>query len=432
MLAVFFALILSACASPQSKNTHVIQHLPVKPIVAQQPPVDIYQQTSATTLDTPIQFQSLFLQHLTAKDMVIIQDEARRVSQILWASMDKRALYVRQRILLKLKALQAPEELQFVPVAESAYQPYALSPAGALGLWQLMPATAKELGTTHRNGIDGRRDIEQSSQAAITYLLQLHARFDNWTLAICAYNLGPWGVERRLRKTPWTPAQGLDALPFPRETKHYVKQILGMIALHEQGELQFSPPSPIQSINIQAPVDLKAIETAAGLQQHDVFRFNPGFDYQHYLHHDTQVFLPQENIQRLKLHMQNNPDAFKPKYISITIQKGDNLWDIARQYRTSIKQLRQLNPHLKNILSIGHQLSVPTAGSSKHVASKTNPLLSQGRRIRYKVRSGDSLWKIAQKFGTSAKAIARTNQMSTRRLIRPGDKLWILARFRPS
>jgi membrane-bound lytic murein transglycosylase D len=75
---------------------------------------------------------------------------------------------------------------------------------------------------------------------------------------------------------------------------------------------------------------------------------------------------------------------------------------------------------------------VPASGSFTTVSSKANPLLSTGRRIRYKVRNGDSLWKIAKKFGTSTRAIARTNHMPANRLIRPGDRIWVIARFQPS
>jgi len=374
---------------------------------------------------------SIFLAHLSQHDITLIKEEASRVILPRWQTIDTRSQKVRMRMLDILNTLSAPQELLFIPVAESSYNPYALSASGAFGLWQLMPRTAVELGALHKNGIDGRRQIETSTKAAISYLLTLHQRFDDWTLAICAYNLGPWGVERRLRKKPWTHDMGLNALPFPAETKHYVKQILGMIALADAGKLVFSKGLTTQSIHIDAPIDLTQIEQASGLQKAMLFHFNPGFDYQHYTQQKVTLHLPEENHQILQHVLNNNPNNFKPKFINISIKKGDSLWSISRKHHTSIRHLKQLNPKLGNVLSIGKSITVPASNHFTTASNKANPLLSQGRRIRYKVRSGDSLWKIAKKFGTSTRAIAKSNQIRANKLIRPGDKLWIIAQLRP-
>ncbi|WP_051938151.1 lytic transglycosylase domain-containing protein [Ghiorsea bivora] len=375
---------------------------------------------------------SIFLQDLSPADIEQVKAEAKRTLSPIWQHIDERAHRVRFRVIQVLDELHAPRELLYIPVAESGYNPYALSPAGAFGLWQLMPKTAKELGARDKNGLDGRRHIESSTKAAATYLLSLYERFNSWPLAICAYNLGPWGVQRRLNKKPWSPAMGLDALPFPGETKHYVKQILGMIALEQDGELQFSEALATQDIHIPAPIDLNQMEKVSGLAKYEIFRLNPAFDYQHYIHHDVVVHLPKENAVRLEQALLNNPNIFKPKYITIKIKSGDSLWKLAKRYHTSIKQLQQLNPKLKGVLSIGKSMTVPASGNIFASSSKANPLLAKGRRIRYKVRSGDSLWTIAKKFGTSTRAITRINQMSANQLLRPGDRLWIVARYRPS
>ncbi len=375
---------------------------------------------------------SPFLVNLTPKDMDIIQTEARRTSFSNWQNIDARAKGSRQRMLHLLDEMNAPKELLFVPVAESGYNPYALSPTGALGLWQLMPKTAIELGATHRHGLDGRRHIEQSTRAAVSYFLKLHQRFDDWTLALAAYNLGPWGVQRRLNKTPWKTEDGLNALPFPTETKHYVKQILGMIALQGKGELNFSEPLQTVDYHINPPIDLTHLEKVAGLEKNDLFRLNPELDYQHYLKQAVTLHLPQESITRIDHALQKDNNIFKPKFIHVKIKQGDSLWKIAHRHHTNIAYLRKLNPKLRSVLSIGRTIKVPAFRSFATTSHKANPLLANGRRIRYKVKNGDSLWTIAKKFGTSTKAIARINQISIKKLLRPGDRLWIVARFRPS
>jgi len=105
---------------------------------------------------------------------------------------------------------------------------------------------------------------------------------------------------------------------------------------------------------------------------------------------------------------------------------------IALRHHTTTKHLRSLNPQLGKTLSIGKVITVPAADNMRSSTSKANPLLSKGRRIYYKVKNGDSLWTIAKKFGTSTQAIARINQMPEGKLLRPGDKLWIIARLQPS
>ncbi len=430
--AAILSLLLHGCASHSAPKITTLSSPAEKEAIV--PPEPTAVAAASNELETPAPVQpepSIFLKQLSETDLINIRKEAMRTTLPIWESIDSRSQKVRFRVIEIINSLNAPHELLFIPVAESGYNPYALSPAGAFGLWQLMPRTAIELGALHRNGIDGRRNIESSTKAAVSYLLSLYQRFDSWPLAICAYNLGPWGVERRLKKRPWTYEMGLDNLPFPAETRHYVKQILGMVALAEDGILSFSSPTETQTFQVSAPIDLKHLENTSGLEQNELFKLNPGLDYQHYIHHDLNIHLPAENINKLQLALKDNPGIFKPKYISIHIKEGDSLWAIARRHHTSIRHLKQLNPNLDNTLSIGKSITVPASTNLSTASSKSNPLLSKGRRIRYKVKSGDSLWTIAKKFGTTSHSIARTNQIAKHQLIRPGDKLWIVARFKP-
>ena len=137
--------------------------------------------------------------------------------------------------------------------------------------------------------------------------------------------------------------------------------------------------------------------------------------------------MPEQNLPEL----QDKIEATGPKYVDVVITHGDSLWSLSRRHHTSIRHLRSLNPGVGNLLTIGKTLKAP-ANQLARAKPTPNPLLNKGRRIRYKVRSGDSLWVIAKRFGTTSRAIARSNQISQNKLIRPGDTLWILARIRPS
>jgi len=364
---------------------------------------------------------------LPLSDLAASQAEVKRHILPHWSKIAERSRNVRQRILPVLQQMDAPSGLQAVPVIESGYNPYALSYAGAMGLWQLMPRTARGLGIKNGKGQNGRRGVESSTRAAITYLMKMERRFGNWPLAFAAYHLGPTAVARHLRRSPWTPEDGLDNMPMPSITRAYVRHVIGFAALLQMQTVTFPAPYPTRAIKLLPPVDLTQLATVSGIDREELFRLNPALDQAQYLKHEITLHLLEEDAPALLLKL----EEIGPKYVHVTIHSGDSLWTLARRHHTSVHHLRRLNPRLKNVLSIGKTVKVP-ANQLARAKPSPNPLLSQGRRIRYKVRSGDSLWGIAQRFGTTTRDIARSNQIPQSKLIRPGDTLWIIARIRPS
>ena len=368
--------------------------------------------------------KNVFLQGLPPQDIARAQASVKKHLLPHWHRITTRSTLVRQRLVNTLEEMHAPLSLQVIPAIESGYQPYALSRTGAMGLWQLMPQTARSLGIEHNPYLDGRRHIETSTHAAVTYLQKQYQRFGNWPLAFAAYNMGPNGLAKRLKKQPWTLQDGLDNMPVPQETKNYVRHIIGLTALLEMHIIAFPPALETKAITLHAPVDLKQLAKSSHLSDSLLFQLNPGLQYSQYLQHDITIHAP---IKSLPL-LQKQQHSHRPKYIKVQVQAGDSLWKLARQHHSSVSQLRKLNPKLPHTLRVGSYITVPAHTFSRAVATN-NPLLSQGRRIHYKVHKGDSLWSISRKFGTSPHAIARANQLSKHAIIRPGDRLWILARI---
>ncbi|MDQ6955631.1 MAG: transglycosylase SLT domain-containing protein, partial [Mariprofundaceae bacterium] len=371
-----------------------------------------------TPKDTTFISQDAFLQGLLPQDIARAQASAKKHILPHWPRIMKRSTFVRQRLIDTLASMNAPLSLQLIPIVESGYQPYALSRTGAMGLWQLMPGTAQHLGIKKNPYRDGRRDVEKSTRAAVTYLQTQYKRFGNWPLAFAAYNMGPYGLAKRLRKTAWTLDDGLENMPVPIETRNYVRQIIGLTALFNMQTIAFPDPIPTQTMTLHAPVDLKQLANSSKLPKLLLFQINPGLHYSQYLRHDITIHAPKKNL----LSLQKQQKIHRPKHIKIKVQSGDSLWKLAHQHHTNVTHLHKLNPKLPRTLKIGMPITVPAYSFARATAA-SNPLLSQGRRIRYKVHKGDSLWSISRRFGTSTHAISRANQLSKNAIIRPGDRL---------
>jgi len=392
------------------------------------PDQDMKGSHSTDTLNTAsFDHSSELFAGIPLSDIAAAQAEVKRHVLPHWPRIAERSRYVRGRLVAALEEIDAPLELQAVPVIESGYNPYALSYAGAMGLWKLMPRTAKGLGVSSDGGLNGRRNVTVSTHAAASYLLSMKKRFGNWPLAFAAYHLGPTAVSRRIRRSSWTPEDGLRQMPVPSVTRAYVHHVIGFAALLKMKVLTFPEAFPAKALKLAPPVDLKELTTTSDMDAKELFLFNPGLDHAQYLKEGVTLYIPDEHFDS----MQARSEEIAPKYVRVAIHSGDSLWSLARRHHTSIQHLRKLNPHLGSLLSIGKTVKVP-ANQLARAKPSPNPLLSQGRRIRYKVRTGDSLWSIAQRFGTTPRHIARSNQISMRQLIRPGDTLWIVARIRPS
>ncbi|TLS67523.1 LysM peptidoglycan-binding domain-containing protein [Mariprofundus erugo] len=346
-----------------------------------------------------------------------------------WKVIGERSRFVRHRMLETLEQLGAPLSLQVVPAVESTYNPYAVSQSGALGLWQLMPRTAHGLGVDSNDKTNGRRSIADSTRAAVVYLQQLHDRFDSWPLAFAAYNLGPNAVAHRLEKSPWNESDGLEHLPIPQQTRLYVQHIIGLAALVEENEFTFPGQIRTRTIELNTPVDIHRLATLSGMDENEIFRYNPCLNQAQYLKKPITIHVPESHYQQVADKVQ----MAGPQYVMTTVRKGDSLWSIARAHHITVDMLKNLNKGIGKVIHIGLQLKVPAGELATASSARANPLLPVSRqRLRYTVRQGDSLWLIANRFGTTPQEIARYNGLRHNGLIRAGDTLWVKARISPS
>ena len=338
-------------------------------------------------------------------------------------------------IAAEVEARGMPGELAFLPVVESAFDPFAYSHGRAAGMWQIIPGTGRHLGLKQDWWYDGRRDVLESTRAALDYLEYLHGRFEgDWLLAVAAYNCGQGTVARAMQRNQsrGRPA-GFWDLELPAETRVYVPRLLGLSAVlaapEERGvalpEISTQPAFAV--VPLDGQVDLAVAAELAGIELAELQRLNPGFN-RWATHPDGphRLLLPVDAAEGFRAAVAALPASERMRWERHVVRQGDTLGAIARRYRTTVAVLQSVNDLSGTQIRAGSHLMVPTAtaGVSEYPLSAANRLANTQARQRagrartdYTVRAGDSLWSIARRHGVGTRELAAWNGMA------PGDTL---------
>ena len=334
-------------------------------------------------------------------------------------------------IVTELERRSMPLELALLPVVESAFEPYAYSRAAASGLWQFIPGTASKYGLKQDWWYDGRRDIVESTRAALDYLQSLHDEFGgDWLLAIAAYNCGEALVERAvdMNRAAGRPVDFWD-LWLPRETRAYVPKLLAMKRLVQDPESFGLAISriPNQAYFARVPtggqINLRLAAEIAGVSPEDLYELNPAFHRwatdpggPHFLllpAPAADVFA--ENVAQLSADQRLGATHY-------LVKRGDSIASVARYFHTSVNVIRELNDMPTGGLAVGDDLRVPSAVPDLPAKVMLAAARADGHgRIERAhvqvVRRGDSLWTIARRHGMNVSTLAVLNGMH------PGDPL---------
>ncbi len=336
-----------------------------------------------------------------------------------------------------------PTELVLLPVVESAYQPFAYSHGRAAGLWQFIPSTGRLYGLKQNWWYDGRRDIHASTRAALDYLQYLNGRFNgDWLLALAAYNAGSGTVMRaiernRKRRLPtdfWH-------LQLPRETRAYVPKLLALKAVIRDPEnyglhLRHIADVPaLEQVETRAQIDLALVAELAGLSMEELYRYNPAYNRWATAPDGPHRFiLPAEAATRFRRNYARLPDDKHLKWVRHKIRAGETLSEIALQYHSSVRHIKQVNQLATDRIRVGKHLLVPVASRNQadyvlsapqRQYSLTSKPRRGARRLGYTVKKGDSFWLIARRFGVDMHKLARWNGMAIKDPLKPGKNLTI-------
>ena len=269
-----------------------------------------------------------------------------------------------------LKGEGLPTDLVHLVFVESGFNPQALSRSRAVGPWQFIRGTAKIFGLKVNSWVDERKDPERATQAAAHYLKHLYSVFDSWPLALASYNAGEGTVVRAIARQG---TKDFWQLSLPRETRDYVPKFLACLHIARNpeqygfDEVPRAEPLAFETVRIPGPVDLNAVASACKTTPEDLRRLNPQF---------------------LRFAAPNDPSGM----VTIRVPQGsaDTL-----------------------IAGLGDgTLSLPT------VSTPPDPAY-----VRHKVRRGETLARVARRYGVSASELARANGLRTKSRLHRGQSL---------
>lgn len=266
-----------------------------------------------------------------------------------------------------------PPSLRYLPLIESGYNPRARSHASAVGMWQFMPGTARELGMEVSAFVDERRDPFMSTMAAMGFLEDLHATFDeSWFLALAAYNGGPNRARRILREQAPL-AQHSDSLfwalreHWPRETREFVPKLVGAIIVAQDpeeygfGEVERASPFRFDEATVPDAVSVGIVARAAETDEDEIRRLNPEL-YRGFTPPDRShvVRVPPGVGDRFADNFAAIPEDERLTIVEHAVAPGETLSHIALRYGISVADLRSANPDVEaRYLRVGARLTVP-------------------------------------------------------------------------
>ena len=354
-----------------------------------------------------------------------------------WLRVSRRAQPYLYPIVETLEARDIPLELALLPIVESAFRPFAYSHGRAAGIWQFVPATGRHYGLEQNWWYDGRRDVLAATDAAVNYLSYLGEMFDgDWLLAIAAYNAGEGTVQRAIRRNRQA-GRPTDywSLDLPQETMNYVPRLLAiseLVANPERHGIELEPIAnrpAVEQIELDRQIDLALAADLAGIDMETLYRLNPG--YNRWATPPTgphRLLLPRDRAQAFRAGLAEQADSAWMRWQRHPIARGETLGGIAEQYHITVDSLRSANDLDSNTIRAGDHLLVPIASRPSGEYAMTadarqertrNRQRDDGKRRLYTVRSGDSFWSIAQRFGIGVRSLARWNGMA------PGDTLGV-------
>ncbi|MDL2266585.1 LysM peptidoglycan-binding domain-containing protein [Desulfovibrio sp. OttesenSCG-928-G15] len=341
------------------------------------------------------------------------------------------------------KARGIPEDIAYLCMVESGGNPNARSHAGAVGLWQFMPATGRAYGLRQNSWIDERRDPFKATRAASDYLLKLYNDFSNWHLAIAAYNAGEGKIGRAVSGTGAGNFFELCRLDgrlesrarLKRETREYVPRLLAMTKIMRNLKLLgFREPSPqmawnLKPMKVPAGVNLAGLARHVGLTWDEFSGMNPAYRKTASPPNDqSTAYLPPAKMVAAINWVAGQESRIFAGLREYTIRKGDTMASLSRKFSVSESALGEANG-FRSLPVSGSVILIPPKDKTVEPVYEalpqvaTEPTASAGT---YTVRQGDTLASLAQVWGTDLESLRLANRMGRKETsLQPGERISI-------
>jgi len=328
-----------------------------------------------------------------------------------------------------------PEELIYHALIESGFNNSAKSRVGAVGPWQFMPATGKHFGLRVDWWVDERRDFEMSTVAAITYLTQLYNYFNDWALAMAAYNAGEHRIDRSIKLAGHDDFWNLH---LPWETRNHIPKFIAVARMGEDPAAYGFDITPdltldYDIIQVTDATSLDLIAECASVTEAEVVALNPALLRQATPpgRSDYPVKVPVGTGIRCMRKLRNIPFDKRLTWRKHIVKRGESLGIIAQRNGTSVNAIMKLN-NVKNksLIHPGDKLLIPMPAQLAAVAEKRAKERghyvppANFKRVHYTVKSGDTLSGIARKLHVTLNHLRKVNNMRKGALIRPGDRIY--------
>ncbi|HXF06906.1 MAG TPA: LysM peptidoglycan-binding domain-containing protein [Blastocatellia bacterium] len=327
-----------------------------------------------------------------------------------------------------------PLDLVWLAQAESNWRPNARSRKGAQGIWQFVSFTGAKYGLRQTSWLDERSGIEQPTRAAARYLKWLYERYLDWQLAVAAYNCGEGAVDRAIAASGYADFWYLHRNRLlPMETRNYVPIILAIIVVAKNrekygfGDVIPEPRLEFEHVIVEGPVDLRLIAEAGGVPFSTIQELNP--ELKRALipagtEHPVRVPVGvAEDVQSL---LAKIPGDRRSYWRIHQLAAGETLDDVADRHRVSADEIARLNDlDSEDGLVPGMKLIVPSRIPRTPLSASTRVMLARRSygRATIKARPGDTITKIAARYGLSATELARLNRMSVNSKLRAGQRI---------
>ncbi len=360
------------------------------------------------------------------------------------AMMERARLYL-YFIVEEVGKRKLPMEIALLPAIESAYKPYAYSRAKAVGLWQFMAPTGRLYGLKANWWYDGRRDVLESTRAALDYLEKLRDDFNgDWHLALAAYNAGEGKIGRMME---YNRKKGLSTnfqyLKLKPETVNYVPRLIAMANIvanpNKYGVTLGSIPNAPYFIQVDtgSQIDLGVVSKLTNVPIDELQHINPHLNrWATDPNGPHSLLIPVDKKETLLTGLTNLSEQERMRWLGHEVKRGETMAEIARKYGVSVDAIRASNNMSSNTLRVGQSLMIPVSSRSLPsvvvLASNSpapKPAVSAwsaaGAKVPviHRVRSGETLWSIARRYGVLVSQIVEWNLLETGEVLKLGQRL---------